>query len=168
MTPTRTAEAALAADRAHADSAIWITRLPDAEVLENARRLEQEGPLGRALWGVTFAVKDNIDVAGMPTTAACPGFSYTPDTHAPAVRRLLDAGALLLGKTNLDQFATGLRRHTHPIRRATQCVRPAPRPGWLLLRFGLCRGRRDRQLSRSAAIPPGPAGCPRRSATSSD
>src|SRR5208283_4408046 len=53
-------------------------------------------------------VKDNIDVAGLPTTAACPGFAYTSEADAPAVRRLLDAGAILLGKTNLDQFATGL------------------------------------------------------------
>ena len=61
-----------------------------------------------AVWGVPFAVKDNIDIAGLPTTAACPGYAYTPDTTAPAVQRLLDAGALLIGKTNLDQFATGL------------------------------------------------------------
>src|ERR1700722_4488181 len=102
------AEAAIAADRAHADPAIWIARRPDDAVLADARRLEAEGPFGRALWGVPFAVKDNIDVAGMPTTAACPGFSYVPEADATAVRRLLDAGAVLLGKTNLDQFATGL------------------------------------------------------------
>src|SRR4051794_28772521 len=60
------------------------------------------------LWGVPFAVKDNIDAAGMPTTAACPAFAYTPAADAPALRRLLDAGAILVGKTNLDQFATGL------------------------------------------------------------
>jgi allophanate hydrolase len=108
MTPPEAAEAALAADRAHADPAIWITRLADGEVLARARRLETEGPQGRRLWGVPFAVKDNIDIAGMPTTAACPGFAYTPAETAPAVQRLLDEGALLLGKTNLDQFATGL------------------------------------------------------------
>jgi allophanate hydrolase len=108
MTPLEAAETALAGDRAHADPAIWITRLPDKEVLACARRLEAEGSRGRKLWGVPFAVKDNIDIAGMPTTAACPGFAYTPATTAPAVQRLLDEGALLLGKTNLDQFATGL------------------------------------------------------------
>jgi allophanate hydrolase len=108
VSPTKIAAAALAADRAHADPAIWITRVPDASVLEQAHRLEQEGPRGRALWGVPFAVKDNIDVAGLPTTAACPGFAYTADADAPPVRHLLDAGALLIGKTNLDQFATGL------------------------------------------------------------
>jgi allophanate hydrolase len=108
LTPVQMAEAAIAADRAHADPAIWIARRPDDDVVADARRLEAEGPLGRPLWGVPFAVKDNIDVAGMPTTAACPGFSYVPEADAPAVRRLLDAGAVLLGKTNLDQFATGL------------------------------------------------------------
>jgi allophanate hydrolase len=102
------AEAAIAADRAHADPAIWIFRNADAAVLAAARSLEAEGPRGRKLWGVPFAVKDNIDVAGIPTTAACAGFAYTPVVDAPAVRRLLDAGALLLGKTNLDQFASGL------------------------------------------------------------
>ena len=60
------------------------------------------------LWGVPFAVKDNIDVAGLPTTAACPAFAYVPERHATVMQRLLDAGAVLVGKTNLDQFATGL------------------------------------------------------------
>ncbi|MCR8548662.1 allophanate hydrolase [Salipiger sp. P9] len=62
----------------------------------------------RPLWGVPFVVKDNIDVAGMPTTAACPDFSYVADTDAFVVARLLAAGAICLGKANLDQFATGL------------------------------------------------------------
>lgn len=60
------------------------------------------------LWGVPFAVKDNIDVAGMPTTAACPAFAFLPTKHATVVQRLQDAGAIPIGKTNLDQFATGL------------------------------------------------------------
>ena len=106
--PTASARAALDADRAHADPAIWITRLPDEAVLARAAALEAEGPLDRPLWGVPFAVKDNIDVAGLPTTAACPAYATTPTESAPAVQRLLDAGAVLLGKTNLDQFATGL------------------------------------------------------------
>ena len=61
-------------------------------------------PLG----GVPFAVKDNIDVAGLPTTAGCPAFAYTPTAHAAVVQRLVDAGAIVVGKTNMDQFATGL------------------------------------------------------------
>jgi allophanate hydrolase len=106
--PLAAAEASLAADRAVADPAIWISRLSDADVLAQARKLEEEGARGRPLWGLCAAVKDNIDVADMPTTAACPGFTYTPDVSAVAVRRLADAGAIVLGKTNLDQFATGL------------------------------------------------------------
>ena len=106
--PLAAAHAALAADRAHGDGAIWIHRVPDEAVLGRASALEAEGPGGRALWGVPFAVKDNIDVAGLATTAACPGYAYTPAESAPAVQRLLDAGAVLLGNTNLDQFATGL------------------------------------------------------------
>jgi len=68
-----------------------------------------DGDISRIpLYGVPFAVKDNIDVAALPTTAACPTFAYTAAATAPAVQRLLDAGAILIGKTNLDQFATGL------------------------------------------------------------
>ncbi|MGC8470490.1 MAG: amidase family protein, partial [Acetobacteraceae bacterium] len=84
-TPREAAETAIARDRAHRDPALWITRLPDAAVLERAAALEREGPTGRPLWGRVFAVKDNIDIAGLPTTAACPGFSYTAEATAPAV-----------------------------------------------------------------------------------
>nr|WP_294576945.1 allophanate hydrolase [uncultured Rhodopila sp.] len=108
LTPVQMAEAALAADAAHNDPAIWIYRHSHGAILNRAMALQSEGPRDRPLWGVPFAVKDNIDVAGIPTTAGCPGFAYTPQTDAPAVRRLFDAGALLIGKTNLDQFATGL------------------------------------------------------------
>ncbi len=108
MSPVEAAEAAIAADLAHADPAMWIFRAPDRGILGRARALEAEGARDRPLYGVTVAIKDNIDVAGMPTTAACPGFSYMPERNATAVQRLLDAGAIILGKTNLDQFATGL------------------------------------------------------------
>ena len=67
-----------------------------------------------SLAGLTFAVKDNMDVAGMPTTAACPGFAFTPSHHAVVVQKLLDAGATLVGKTNLDQFACGLNGSRSP------------------------------------------------------
>jgi len=88
----------------------WIARVPAEAVLAQARRVDTRVAAGEALplAGVPFAVKDNIDVAGLPTTAACPAFAYTPQVSATVVRRLLDAGALLMGKTNLDQFATGL------------------------------------------------------------
>ncbi|XAH24096.1 allophanate hydrolase [Xylophilus sp. GW821-FHT01B05] len=80
------------------------------------RRFDQPlpGAAGGALAGLRFAAKDNIDVAGVPTTAACPEFAYTPTAHATVVQRLLDAGATLLGKTNLDQFACGLNGTRSP------------------------------------------------------
>jgi allophanate hydrolase len=89
---------------------IWIHRLTASELLAAARALEQRRAAGETLplYGIPFAVKDNIDVAGLPTTAACPAFSYQAAASAPVVARLLAAGALLVGKTNLDQFATGL------------------------------------------------------------
>ncbi len=86
------------------DPGIFITLGGEADALARARGLDPALPL----YGVPFAVKDNIDVAGWPTTAGCPDFAYTPTITAPAVQKLLDAGAILIGKTNLDQFATGL------------------------------------------------------------
>ncbi len=106
--PLAAARQAIAADHGTGDSAIWIARVADDVLLAQAQALEDEGPRGRPLWGLTCVIKDNIDVAGLPTTAACPDFSHMPSDSAPAVRRLIDAGALILGKTNLDQFATGL------------------------------------------------------------
>ena len=81
------------------------------------------------LWGVPFAVKDNIDVQGMPTTAACPAFAFLPTEHAHAVQRLIDAGAIPIGKTNLDQFATGLNgtRTPHAVPRNPRA--PGRMPG---------------------------------------
>ena len=70
--PLAAAETAIEKDRLHADPAIWIARASDDAILSQARRLRDEGPRGRPLWGMTVAIKDNIDVAGMPTTAACP------------------------------------------------------------------------------------------------
>ena len=92
---------------AHASNPVFIHVVPKAKALERAREVEKL-PKKSPLWGKVFAVKDNIDVAGLPTTAACAAFANTPVKTAPAVQKLLDAGAILLGKTNLDQFATGL------------------------------------------------------------
>ena len=83
---------------------IWISLADRDAAIERARRIDLSLPLA----GVPFAVKDNIDVGGLPTTAACPSFAYRPECTAPVVTRLLDAGAILIGKTNMDQFATGL------------------------------------------------------------
>ena len=90
------------------DKAVWI-RLCDPDLVERAAlALDERGALSLPLFGIPFAVKDNIDVAGLPTTAACPEFAAMSENTAPIVQRLLNAGALLIGKTNLDQFATGL------------------------------------------------------------
>ncbi|MBC8051444.1 MAG: allophanate hydrolase [Sphingobacteriaceae bacterium] len=93
---------------AHHDHNIWIHLLPKETVLAKARQLLQKDSSQLPLYGLPYAVKDNIDVAGLPTTAACPAFSYVPEASADVVQLLEDAGALLIGKTNLDQFATGL------------------------------------------------------------
>ncbi len=102
-------ETLLPALRASDADAIWITRVPDAALRARAAAIDALPATARGpLHGVPFAVKDNIDIAGLPTTAACPDFAYVPEVTAPAVQRLLDAGAILIGKTNMDQFATGL------------------------------------------------------------
>jgi allophanate hydrolase len=89
---------------------VWITRPTEAATLGVARGIDERIATGERLplAGAPFAVKDNLDVAGLPTTAGCPAFAYTPAETAPVVQRLIDAGAVLIGKTNLDQFATGL------------------------------------------------------------
>jgi allophanate hydrolase len=89
------------------DPAIFIHLPAESELLELAARVESM-PKNLPLWGIPFVVKDNIDVGGWPTTAACPEFSYLPDEDAEVVRLLCAAGAIPIGKTNLDQFATGL------------------------------------------------------------
>src|SRR6266404_2176610 len=98
--------------RARGEDAVWISRVAEDALLAAAAALERraatEGLAAMPLYGLPFAVKDNIDVAGLPTTAACPQFAYTPKTSAPVVERLLAAGGILIGKNNLDQFATGL------------------------------------------------------------
>jgi allophanate hydrolase len=88
---------------------IWISLVPREEALARAHALENDAAAGtRALYGVPFAIKDNIDLAGLPTTAGCPAYAYAPERNATVVEHLLGAGAIPIGKTNLDQFATGL------------------------------------------------------------
>jgi allophanate hydrolase len=104
---------------------VWIARVPAEELLARARELDREDPRQLALYGVPFAVKDNIDVAGMPTSAGCPGFAYEARETAPVVQRLLDAGAMLVGKTNMDQFATGLLGTRSPFGACSSVADPA-------------------------------------------
>ena len=101
---------------AEAQPAVWITRLSAAAVLETAEQVDARLAAGEALplAGAPFAIKDNIDLAGVPTTAACPDFAYTPSRSATVVDRLMAAGAVPIGKANLDQFATGLNGTRSP------------------------------------------------------
>ncbi|MEU8196684.1 allophanate hydrolase [Microbispora amethystogenes] len=104
MTPAEVVAHTYRRIRERGDDGVWISLRREADVLRDLDGLDPALPL----YGVPFAVKDNVDVAGMPTTAACPAFAYRPERSAPLVDRLVAAGALLIGKTNLDQFATGL------------------------------------------------------------
>ncbi len=109
LTPTTLLRAIYARMEADRAPAVWIARV---ELERALARAEELGPFtsdpSLPLFGVPFAVKDNVDVAGLPTTAACPAFAYVPSVSSPAVDALLRAGAICLGKLNLDQFATGL------------------------------------------------------------
>jgi allophanate hydrolase len=108
---------------------VWIAVRDEGAALADAASVDARVAAGEdlPLAGMTFAAKDNIDVAGMPTTAACPAYAYTPEESAPAVTRLEEAGAVLIGKTNLDQFATGLVGTRSPY----GAVRDARRPEYI-------------------------------------
>src|SRR6185295_11941721 len=84
-----------------ADPGIFIHLADKADLVAQGEALAAFDPLAKPLWGIPFAVKDNIDVAGMPTTAACPAYAYSPGKDATVVARLKAAGALVVGKTNL-------------------------------------------------------------------
>jgi allophanate hydrolase len=122
-------ERVFAAIEAAEDPGIFITLLSKDAILAAIKALPCFDPAAFPLWGVPFAVKDNINVAGMPTTCACPAFAYRPEQTAPAVERLLAAGAICIGKTNLDQFATGLAgvRTPYPVPR--NAIDPSLVPG---------------------------------------
>lgn len=92
----------------YVDRNIWIHMLDDDELRPYLEKLSGLDPNKHPLWGIPFAIKDNIDLAGIPTTVACPAASYTPEVSAQVVDQLIQAGAIPVGKTNLDQFATGL------------------------------------------------------------
>ena len=107
--PTKTATRVADAIAARGDDGTWLSTVPRARLLAAATEIENRpGARTLPLYGVPFGVKDSIDVEGVPTTLSCPDYSYVASATAPAVQKLLDAGALYVGKTNLDQFATGL------------------------------------------------------------
>ncbi len=108
VTPEDIVARSFARIRAHDDPAVFITLREEAEVRTEAAALARAGDRALPLFGIPVAIKDNIDVKGLPTTAACPAYLYRPARDATAAAKLRAAGALILGKTNLDQFATGL------------------------------------------------------------
>ncbi len=114
---------------AAADPALFIALRREAEVVAEAEALARSGDRKAALFGIPVAIKDNIDVAGMPTTAGCPAFAYSPAHDSPAVARLRRAGAIVIGKTNLDQFATGLVGIRSPYGTPRNAIHPDLVPG---------------------------------------
>ena len=108
LSPAQTVARSFARIRAHNDPAIFISLRDEQQALAEAEALTAKDAAQLPLYGVPVGVKDNIDAAGLPTTAACPAFSYSPAQDAGSVARLRAAGAIVIGKTNLDQFATGL------------------------------------------------------------
>ena len=114
LSPTELVSGVLQRISRRGDDKVWIHLLPGDELLSMAKALERVDPTTKPLYGVPFAIKDNIDLAGHPTTAACPDYAYTPDKSATVVQRLIEAGSIPIGKTNLDQFATGLNGTRSP------------------------------------------------------
>jgi len=103
---------------------LFIHLLSDAEIAPYLDALEGHSPDSLPLYGVPFAIKDNIDLAGIPTTAACPAFAYTPGESATLVAQLIALGAVPIGKANLDQFATGLNGTRSPYGKCRNSVHP--------------------------------------------
>ena len=104
---------------------VWISLVPREQALARAQGLASQDPAKLLLYGIPFAVKDNMDVASLPTTAACPAFAYTPTISATVVQKLEAAGAILIGKTNMDQFATGLVGTRSPFGAPSSVFSPA-------------------------------------------
>ena len=107
-TPAQTVARSYARIRDYNDPAVFISLRDEKDALAQADALTKKDAAQLPLLGVPVAVKDNIDALGMPTTAACPAFAYSPAHDSTAVAKLRAAGAIIIGKTNLDQFATGL------------------------------------------------------------
>jgi len=108
LTPSQTIARTFERIRAYDDPALFITLRDENDAVGEAAALEEKSLRDLPLYGIPVAIKDNMDVAGLPTTAACPAFAYQPKHDAAVVARLRAAGAIVIGKTNLDQFATGL------------------------------------------------------------
>ncbi|MBB5323239.1 allophanate hydrolase [Anoxybacillus tepidamans] len=124
ITPKEVIDEIMRRAQEEANMNIWITP-PSIEWIEPfLHQLQHKDPKTSPLWGVPFAIKDNIDLAGVPTTAGCPDYTYIPTEHATVVERLIAAGAIPVGKTNLDQFATGLVGTRSPYGETHNAFRP--------------------------------------------
>lgn len=108
LTVEEVVDQALLSAEKFSDYHVWIHLLTKEEIMQYVKKLGRFSLVEKPLWGIPFAIKDNIDLRGVPTTAACPAFSYIPEKSAEVVEALIQAGAIPIGKTNLDQFATGL------------------------------------------------------------
>ena len=128
--PEETIARSYARIRAHGDPAVFISLREEADARAEARALAADSRnSGLPLYGVPVAVKDNIDVKGLPTTAACPAYAYAAPADATCVARLRRAGAVMIGKTNLDQFATGLTGTRTPYGIARNTIKAGLIPG---------------------------------------
>jgi len=129
LSPAQTVARTYQRIRGHNDPAVFISLRDEKDAVAEAEALTTKDAARLPLYGVPFAVKDNIDALGLPTTAACPAFSYSPGHDATSVAKLRAAGAILIGKTNLDQFATGLVGVRSPYGIPTNPIRADLVPG---------------------------------------
>ena len=129
QSPAQTVARSFRRIREHNDPAIFISLREEQDAVAEAEALVAKDAATLPLLGVPVAIKDNIDVAGLPTTAACPAYSYMPTRDATVVARLRNAGAIVIGKTNLDQFATGLVGVRSPYGIPTNAMRADLIPG---------------------------------------
>ena len=129
LTPEQTVARSFARIRAHGDPAVFITLRDEGEVAAEANAIAASRDVELPLYGIPVAVKDNIDVAHLPTTAGCPAFAYVPARDATVVAKLRQAGAIVIGKTNLDQFATGLVGVRSPYGVPRNALKPGLIPG---------------------------------------
>jgi len=132
LSPVRVVTQILEEIEHRGEDGVWISLAPHQEIVARAQALEALPPSSRTelpLWGVPFSIKDCIDIEGLPTTSACPEFSYEPKRSNPGVEQLIAAGAIAIGKTNMDQFATGLNGTRSPYGIARNPFNPAYIPG---------------------------------------
>jgi allophanate hydrolase len=143
---------------------VWIHRLSDDALGAYAESLQGRNPNDPPLYGIPFAIKDNIDLAGVQTTAGCREYAYDPANNAFVVQRLIDASAIPVGKTNLDQFATGLNGTRSPFGACRSAFEPAYISGRsssgsaVAVALGYCSFARGRDTAASGRVPATVAG----------